>query len=214
MDGSTPAPSLSAPHGDLDIRGLTADSREVEPGFLFAALPGTRLHGKLFIGEAVKRGAAALLIDDSQALPALHREYPDIAVVVDPNPRRRLAQLAARFYAPQPKTLVAVTGTNGKTSVAAFTRQIWQHAGRPAASVGTLGIVGSDFERAGALTTPDPVSLHRELQGLARQAIDHVALEASSHGLDQFRLDGLDVSAAAFTNLSRDQHDYHPTIEA
>jgi len=214
MDGSSPAPSLSAPHGDLDIRGLTADSRAVEPGFLFAALPGTRLHGKLFIGEAVKRGAAALLIDDSQAVPALHREYPHIAVVVDPNPRRRLAQLAARFYAPQPKTLVAVTGTNGKTSVAAFTRQIWQHAGWPAASVGTLGIVGPDFERTGALTTPDPVSLHRELQSLARRSIDHVAIEASSHGLDQFRLDGLDVSAAAFTNLSRDHLDYHPTMEA
>jgi UDP-N-acetylmuramoyl-L-alanyl-D-glutamate--2,6-diaminopimelate ligase len=210
MDGSL-TPSQ---HGDLDIRGLTADSRAVEPGFLFAALPGTKLHGKVFIGEAVKRGAAALLIDDSAALMALHREFPGVPVLVDPNPRRRLAEMAARFYAPQPKTLVAVTGTNGKTSVAAFTRQIWQYAGRRAASVGTLGIVGPDFERAGALTTPDPVSLHRELQGLARQAIDHVALEASSHGLDQFRLDGLDVSVAAFTNLSRDHLDYHGTMDA
>src|SRR5215470_930660 len=210
MDGSL-APSN---HGDPDIRGLTADSRAVEPGFLFAALPGSRLHGKLFIGEAVKRGARALLIDDTQALTALHHEYPGVPVVVDPNPRRRLAQMAARFYAPQPKTLVAVTGTNGKTSVAAFTRQIWQHAGRRAASLGTLGIVGPDFERAGALTTPDPVTLHRDLQGLARQAIDHVSIEASSHGLDQFRLDGLDISAAAFTNLSRDHLDYHRTMEA
>ncbi|HLJ19346.1 MAG TPA: Mur ligase family protein, partial [Stellaceae bacterium] len=213
MDGSL-APSLSAPHGDPDIRGLTADSRAVEPGFMFAALPGTKIHGKTFIGDAVKRGAAALLIDDAQDLPALHREYPGIAVVVDPNPRLRLAQMAAHFYAPQPKTLVAVTGTNGKTSVAAFTRQIWQHAGRRAASVGTLGVVGPDFELPGSLTTPDPVTLHRELQDLARQRIDHVAIEASSHGLDQFRLDGLDVAAAAFTNLSRDHLDYHPTMAA
>ena len=213
MDGSL-APSLTAPHGDPDIRGLTADSRAVESGFLFAALPGTKVHGKVFVGDAVKRGAVALLIDDPQALTALHREYPGIPVMVDPNPRRRLAQMAARFYAPQPSTLVAVTGTNGKTSVAAFTRQIWQHAGRRAASVGTLGVVGPDFERPGALTTPDPVTLHRELQDLARRAIDNVAIEASSHGLDQFRLEGLDVSAAAFTNLSRDHLDYHGTMEA
>src|SRR5215470_11384677 len=210
MDGSL----TRSQQGDPDIRGLTADSRAVEPGFLFAALPGTRLHGKVFIGDAVKRGAAALLVDDSKALGALHREHPGVPVVVDPNPRRRLAQMAARFYAPQPKTLVAVTGTNGKTSVAAFTRQIWQHAGQRAASLGTLGIVGPDFERAGALTTPDPVTLHRDLQGLARQAIDHVSIEASSHGLDQFRLDGLDISAAAFTNLSRDHLDYHTTMQA
>jgi UDP-N-acetylmuramoyl-L-alanyl-D-glutamate--2,6-diaminopimelate ligase len=213
MDGSL-APSLTAPNGDPDIRGLTADSRAVEPGFLFAALPGTKVHGKVFIADAVKRGAVAVLIDDLQALAALHREYPGVPVVVDPNPRRRLAQMAARFHAPQPKTIAAVTGTNGKTSVAAFTRQIWEHAGRRAASLGTLGVVGPDFERAGALTTPDPVSLHRELQDLARQRIDDVAIEASSHGLDQFRLDGLDLSAAAFTNLSRDHLDYHRTMEA
>jgi UDP-N-acetylmuramoyl-L-alanyl-D-glutamate--2,6-diaminopimelate ligase len=213
MDGSL-APSLSTPHGDPDIRGLTADSRAVEPGFLFAALPGAKLDGKAFIDDAVKRGAVALLIDDSQALTALHRRHPGVPVVVDANPRRRLAQIAARFHAPQPKTLVAITGTNGKTSVAAFTRQIWRQAGRRAASLGTLGIVGPDFERAGALTTPDPVTLHRELQGLARQAIDHVAVEASSHGLDQFRLDGLDIWAAAFTNLSRDHLDYHRTMPA
>ena len=213
MDGSF-APSLAAPSGDPDIRGLTADSRAVEPGFLFAALPGTKIHGKAFIGDAVKHGATALLTDDAQDLPALHREYPAVAVIVDPNPRLRLARMAARYYAPQPKTLAAVTGTNGKTSVAAFTRQIWQHVGRRAASVGTLGVVGPDFELPGALTTPDPVTLHRELQDLARRRIDHVAIEASSHGLDQFRLDGLDVAAAAFTNLSRDHLDYHATMAA
>lgn len=213
MDGSL-AHSISASHGDPDIRGLTADSRAIETGFLFAALPGTKLHGKVFIGDAVRRGAAALLIDDAQDLPALHREYPGVPVMVDRNPRLRLARMAARLYAPPPKTIAAVTGTNGKTSVAAFTRQIWQHAGRRAASVGTLGVVGPDFERPGALTTPDPVTLHRALHDLARRQIDHVALEASSHGLDQFRLDGLEVAAAAFTNLSRDHLDYHPTMDA
>ena len=213
MDGSF-APSLSAPHGDPDIRGLTADSRAIKPGFLFAALPGSKVHGKAFIGDAVKRGATALLTDDAQDLPALHREYPGLAVIVDPNPRLRLARMAARFYAPQPKTIAAVTGTNGKTSVAAFTRQIWQHAGRRAASVGTLGVVGPDFEIPGSLTTPDPVTLHGALSDLAARRIDCVAIEASSHGLDQFRLDGLDVAAAAFTNLSRDHLDYHPTMAA
>jgi len=213
MDGSL-APSISAPQGDTDIRGLTADSRAVERGFLFAALPGVKVHGKVFIGDAVKRGATAVLTDQAQDLPALHREYPGVSVIVDPNPRFRLAKMAARYYAPQPKTIAAVTGTNGKTSVAAFTRQIWQQAGRRAASVGTLGVVGPDFEQPGSLTTPDPVTLHRELQDLARQRIDHVALEASSHGLDQFRLDGLDVAAAAFTNLSRDHLDYHATMAA
>jgi UDP-N-acetylmuramoyl-L-alanyl-D-glutamate--2,6-diaminopimelate ligase len=213
MDGSL-APSISAPYGDPDIRGLTADSRAVEAGFLFAALPGIKIHGKVFIGDAVKRGAAALLIDDARDLPTLHREYPGVPVMVDANPRLRLARMAARFYAPQPKIIAAVTGTNGKTSVAAFTRQIWQYAGLRAASLGTLGVVGPDFERPGALTTPDPVTLHRELQDLAHQRVDHVAIEASSHGLDQFRLDGLDVAAAAFTNLSRDHLDYHPTMAA
>jgi UDP-N-acetylmuramoyl-L-alanyl-D-glutamate--2,6-diaminopimelate ligase len=213
MDGSL-AHSIPAPYGDPDIRGLTADSRAIEAGFLFAALPGIKVHGKVFIGDAVKRGAAALLIDDVQDLPALHREYPGVPVMVDLNPRLRLARMAARFYAPQPKTIAAVTGTNGKTSVAAFTRQIWERTGRPAASVGTLGVVGPDFEQPGSLTTPDPVTLHRELHDLALRLIDHVAIEASSHGLDQFRLDGLDISAAAFTNLSRDHLDYHPTMEA
>jgi len=213
MDGNL-ACSLPAPRSDPDIRGLTADSREIEPGFLFAALPGTKTDGKVFIDDAVRRGAVAVLTGDAQSLPALHQRYPSLPVIVDPNPRRRLALLAARFYAPQPKTVVAVTGTNGKTSVVSFTRQIWQHARRPAASLGTLGIVGPDFEEPGSLTTPDPVLMHRALQRLAHEKIEHVALEASSHGLDQFRLDGLDLAAAAFTNLSRDHLDYHRTMEA
>ena len=213
MDGNL-APTHQAPAGDIDIRGLTADSRAVEPGFLFAALPGATAHGKTFIDDAVRRGAAALLIDDPLALPDLHQRYPRLPVMVDANPRRRLALLAARFYAPQPKTVVAVTGTNGKTSVADFTRQIWRRLGRQSASLGTLGVVGPDFERPGALTTPDPITLHRELQTLALAGTDHVAVEASSHGLDQFRLDGLDLTAAAFTNLTRDHLDYHRTMEA
>src|SRR5690348_3328857 len=207
MDGGT-APRIPASARDTDILGLSADSREVKPGYLFAALSGSRADGKRFIADAMAKGAAAILSDAE--MPVETR----VPVIVDANPRRRLALMAARFYAPQPKTIAAVTGTNGKTSVAAFTRQIWQHAGRRAASVGTLGVVGPDFELPGSLTTPDPVTLHRELHDLARERIDHVALEASSHGLDQFRLDGLDVAAAAFTNLSRDHLDYHATMAA
>jgi len=213
MDGNY-APSSPTPAGDVEIRGLTADSRLVEPGFLFAALPGASVHGKTFIDEAVRRGAVALLIDDALALPDLHRRYPRLPVVVDANPRRRLAILAGRLFVPQPKTIAAVTGTNGKTSVAAFTRQLWLRLGWKAASLGTLGVVGPDFERSGSLTTPDPVTLHKELHELALAGVDHVAIEASSHGLDQFRLDGLDLAAAAFTNLTRDHLDYHRTMEA
>ena len=129
--------------------------------------------------------------------------------MTDPNPHRRLALLAARFHGRQPRTIAAVTGTNGKTSVVHFTREIWTALGHPAASLGTLGLVTAAEHRPGALTTPDPVALHRDLAGLAEQGIEHVAIEASSHGLHQFRLDGLSVAAAAFTNLTRDHLDYH-----
>jgi UDP-N-acetylmuramoyl-L-alanyl-D-glutamate--2,6-diaminopimelate ligase len=210
MDGDY-ALHASTPDGDPDIRGLTADSRDVRPGFLFAALGGSRTDGRRFVADAVARGAVAILSDDPAAVAGL--ESP-VRAIIDPNPRRRLALMAARFHAPQPKTIAAVTGTNGKTSVAVFLRQIWQHAGKQAASLGTIGIVGPDFERPGSLTTPDPVTLHRELQALARAGIEHVALEASSHGLDQFRLDGLELAAAAFTNLTRDHLDYHGDMAA
>ena len=213
MDGAQGPLTLSPP-GDIDIRGLAADSRAVEPGFLFAALPGAKLDGRRFVADAVARGAVAVLTDDPGALASLTQRQPPVRVIFDANPRRRLARMAARFYAPQPETLVAVTGTNGKTSVTVFARQIWRQLGHRAASLGTIGIVGPDFEHPGALTTPDPVSLHRELNLLARAGIDHVALEASSHGLDQFRLDGLELSAAAFTNLTRDHLDYHRDMEA
>src|SRR5260221_5211569 len=213
-------PSAAAPDGGLrgspipDISGLSADSRAVRPGYLFAALPGSKLDGRRFIDDAVTRGASAILTDDADDLAALRTRQPPVAVVIDANPRRRLALMAARFYSKQPPTVAAITGTSGKTSVAAFARQLWQRLGRPAASLGTLGIVGPDFVRAGSLTTPDPVTLHRELAELARAGIDRVALEASSHGLEQYRLDGLAITIGAFTNLSRDHLDYHPTMAA
>jgi UDP-N-acetylmuramoyl-L-alanyl-D-glutamate--2,6-diaminopimelate ligase len=198
-----------------EIIGITADSREVRPGYLFAALPGSKLDGRSFIADAVAKGAAAILTGGAPGIAAYEpfsQRQPPVLVVTDPNPRRRLALMAARFHAPQPRTIVAVTGTNGKTSVASFARQIWQALGQPAASLGTLGIVAPGATKTGAMTTPDPVTLHRELAALARLGIEHVALEASSHGLDQFRLDGLRIAAAAFTNLTQDHLDYHGTM--
>jgi UDP-N-acetylmuramoyl-L-alanyl-D-glutamate--2,6-diaminopimelate ligase len=196
------------PH-DPEIVGITADSRAVLPGFLFAAMPGTRQHGRVFAADAAARGAVAILTDDQRILDLPAQSRAAIAIITDPNPRRRLAQLAARFYRRQPRTIAAVTGTNGKTSVAHFTREIWSAAGYPAASFGTLGLVTPAGRRPGALTTPDPVALQRELAVLSEQRIEHVAIEASSHGLAQFRLDGVSVAAAAFTNLTRDHLDYH-----
>jgi UDP-N-acetylmuramoyl-L-alanyl-D-glutamate--2,6-diaminopimelate ligase len=202
---------MPAPTGlnDAEIVGITADSRNVQPGFLFAALPGTRQDGRSFAADAIARGAVAILTDEpaALALPSEQRDW--VYIVADPNPHRRLALLAARFHGRQPRTIAAVTGTNGKTSVVHFTREIWTALGHPAASLGTLGLVTAAEHRPGALTTPDPVALHRGLAGLAKEGIDHVAIEASSHGLHQFRLDGLSVAAAAFTNLTRDHLDYH-----
>jgi UDP-N-acetylmuramoyl-L-alanyl-D-glutamate--2,6-diaminopimelate ligase len=192
-----------------EIAGLTADSRDVQPGFLFAALPGTRQDGRRFAADAIARGAAAILTDDPEALGLRPEQLNRVSVIADANPYRRLAIMAARFYGQQPQKITAVTGTNGKTSVVHFTREIWTVLGHPAASLGTLGLVTPAGRRPGALTTPDPVALHRDLAELVRQGIEHVAIEASSHGLHQFRLDGLSVSAAAFTNLTRDHLDYH-----
>jgi UDP-N-acetylmuramoyl-L-alanyl-D-glutamate--2,6-diaminopimelate ligase len=207
--GADAAPHDSGPTSDPEIVGVTADSRAVGPGFLFAAVPGARHDGRRFAGAAAARGVAAILTDDAAALDLSPDARRRVAIVTDPNPRRRLALLAARFYRRQPHTIAAVTGTNGKTSVAHFTREIWMAAGHPAASLGTLGLVTPAGRRAGALTTPDPVALHRDLAALAERAVEHVAIEASSHGLAQFRLDGLAVAAAAFTNLTRDHLDYH-----
>lgn len=200
---------LGAQAEDIEITGLTADSRAVEPGYLFAALPGTRADGRDFIPQALDRGAAALLVPAGTEVEDRRAVVLEAAV-----PRRRFAQMAARFYGAQPATLAGVTGTNGKTSVASFTRQIWTALGHEAASVGTLGVESAKLTYPGGLTSPDPVALHRMLAELADAGVTHAALEASSHGLAQHRLDGLVVTAAAFTNLSRDHLDYHETVEA
>jgi UDP-N-acetylmuramoyl-L-alanyl-D-glutamate--2,6-diaminopimelate ligase len=197
--------------GNPEILGITADSRQVRPGFLFAALPGTKDDGRRFIAEAAARGAVAVLAPPDTVLPP---EAAHLVLVADPNPRRRLARMAAAFHPRQPSHLVAVTGTNGKTSTAQFTRQLWQALGHPAGALGTLGVVAPGLVRAGELTTADPVSLHADLAALAEAGVEHVALEASSHGLDQHRLDGLRLAAAAFTNLTHEHLDYHGTMEA
>ncbi|MGB8736004.1 MAG: UDP-N-acetylmuramoyl-L-alanyl-D-glutamate--2,6-diaminopimelate ligase [Rhodomicrobium sp.] len=196
-----------SPPPALDISGLTEDSRLVRPGMLFAALAGTKANGMAYAEEAARAGAAAILAaaeadTGSLSLPVLRAQEP----------RRALALLAARFYGGQPKTVAAVTGTNGKTSVASFLRQIWAATGFEAASLGTIGIVTSKGETPLAHTTPDPVSLHKHLARLAAEGVTHLALEASSHGLDQHRLDGVRISAGAFTNITRDHLDYHPTF--
>jgi UDP-N-acetylmuramoyl-L-alanyl-D-glutamate--2,6-diaminopimelate ligase len=196
---------------DADILGITADSRQVEPGFLFAALPGMNIDGRDFIAGAIKAGAVAVLAPFGTSLDLLN-DLP-VSLVPDKNPRRRYAKMAGRFYKPQPRHIAAVTGTNGKSSVVDFTRQLWQACDQPAASSGTLGLVSPGKIEGGSLTTPDPVNLHKILAGLANQGIDHVAVEASSHGLNQFRLDGVCINIAAFTNLSRDHLDYHKTMK-
>jgi UDP-N-acetylmuramoyl-L-alanyl-D-glutamate--2,6-diaminopimelate ligase len=194
---------------DPEIAGLSADSRTVRPGYLFAALPGARVDGRVFADEAASRGAVAILTDDADALRLRAERRERLAVLVDTNPHRRLAFLSARFYGRQPRTVVAITGTNGKTSVVHFVREIWKVSGLAAASLGTLGLVTATEKRPGALTTPDPVALHFDLATLARKGIEQVAIEASSHGLHQYRLDGISVAAAGFTNLTRDHLDYH-----
>jgi UDP-N-acetylmuramoyl-L-alanyl-D-glutamate--2,6-diaminopimelate ligase len=191
---------------EVEIRGLAADSRAVEKDFLFAALPGSKLDGREFIGDALERGAAAVLAPHGTKLDPKVRH---VTLVTDANARRCLAKMAAEFFGAQPARIAAVTGTSGKTSVVTFVRQIWEVMGIKAASLGTLGLQPPRDDAPGTLTTPDPVALHRCLAALARDGYDHVALEASSHGLDQYRLDGVKVRAAAFTNLSRDHLDYH-----
>ena len=201
----------SALPGDPAIAGLTLDSRKVQPGFLFAALAGAKADGASFVADAVARGASVILAGPDAPLPALDRS---IVVVRDANPRRRLALIAATFAGLQPATIAAVTGTNGKSSTVHFLRQIWAALGLEAASVGTLGIVSRGLTRGAGLTTPDPVQLHGDLATLAREGVTHLAIEASSHGLDQHRLDGLTLSAAAFTNLTHEHLDYHASMDA
>jgi UDP-N-acetylmuramoyl-L-alanyl-D-glutamate--2,6-diaminopimelate ligase len=193
---------------DTEIAGLSSDSRAIRPGMLFFALAGAKADGANFAADAASRGAIAVVAAKGRTNGAL-----SVPVIEVDDPRRALALAAAKFYGAQPQTMVAVTGTSGKTSVAAFTRQIWEHAGFAAASIGTTGVVAPGRNEYGSLTTPDPVALHKLLAELAGEGVSHAAMEASSHGLDQHRLDGVRLAAAAFTNLGRDHMDYHPTVE-
>ena len=205
-----PDAEVDARYAGLDVSGVTADSRAVKRGDLFVAIAGGKTDGLRFASGAVSAGAIAVLAERSPDSP-----LPDgIAFVQAANARRALALIAAKLYPRQPQTIVAVTGTSGKTSVAAFTRQIWTGLGHRAASIGTIGIVSPRGESYGSLTTPDPVALHRSLDALTGDGVTHLAIEASSHGLDQYRLDGLRIAAGAFTNITRDHLDYHPSFEA
>ena len=195
--------------GRVEITGLASDSRAVRPGDLFAALSGSRAEGSRYIGDALARGAAAVLGGS-----ALLEAPPVAPLLIAEDPRRALALIAARFYGRQPRHIAAVTGTSGKTSTASFVRQLWTALGHKAASIGTLGIEAPGHEPDATLTTPEPIALHKALAGLAAEGVEHLGIEASSHGLDQRRLDGLRIEAAAFTNLARDHYDYHGGPEA
>jgi UDP-N-acetylmuramoyl-L-alanyl-D-glutamate--2,6-diaminopimelate ligase len=188
------------------VTGLAVDSRAVKPGDLFFALAGSKTDGARFIDAAIAAGAVAVAGDHPP------QGAPRMPFVTTPNPRRALALSAAKFYRRQPGTIAAVTGTSGKTSVAAFTRQIWQRLGHESASIGTIGLVSPKRTVYGSLTTPDPIALHRQLDEIAGEGVTHLAFEASSHGLDQYRLDGVRIAAGGFTNLSRDHMDYHPDV--
>ena len=193
--------------GDVHVTGFAIDNRKVAPGNVFGAFAGARVNGETFIADAIAAGAVAVVARPEAVVSgAVH--------LADANPRRAFARLAAQFYAPVPETLVAVTGTNGKTSCVEMVRQIWRMQGHRAASIGTLGVTTADETVVTGLTTPDIVTFMANMAGLAREGISHVAYEASSHGLDQYRNEGLRVAAAAFTNLSRDHLDYHDTMEA
>jgi UDP-N-acetylmuramoyl-L-alanyl-D-glutamate--2,6-diaminopimelate ligase len=194
---------------DPEIRGVALDSRKAGPGFLFAALPGTRADGAAFARQAVEAGAVAVL-----GGPALQDQGLPVPLLLGIDPNALLAKVAARFFGDQPATVAAVTGTNGKTSVASFTRQLWALSGRQAASIGTLGVQSTTGDLPGNLTTPDAITLQRLAADLARAGVDHLVIEASSHGLEQKRVDGLRIRAAAFTNLTRDHLDHHGTMAA
>ncbi|MES0041006.1 UDP-N-acetylmuramoyl-L-alanyl-D-glutamate--2,6-diaminopimelate ligase [Mesorhizobium sp. M0091] len=193
---------------DVEVTGISSDSRTVKTGVVFFALAGSKADGSAYAADAAKRGAAAVVVGKAGAISGL-----SVPVLSVDDPRLALALSAARFFGSQPETMVAVTGTAGKTSVAAFTRQIWEQAGFAAASIGTTGVVAPGRNDYGSLTTPDPVALHQLLKELAEAGVTHASMEASSHGLDQRRLDGVKLAAGGFTNLGRDHMDYHPTVE-
>ena len=208
ISGSPPTPLQL--ESNPEILGLTADSREVETGYLFAALSGARENGADYVDEAIARGAVAVLGNQNLTLAP---NSPAVAIR-DTQPRRRLAEIAARFYPRQPSNIVAITGTNGKTSVAYLVRQIWQELGYRSGTIGTLGAQWRGHVQMLPTTTPEPVSLHRLLDQFTEDEVDCVAIEASSHGLDQNRLDGIGISHAGFTNLSHDHLDYHASFDS
>jgi UDP-N-acetylmuramoyl-L-alanyl-D-glutamate--2,6-diaminopimelate ligase len=201
---------IEARYADLDVAGVTADSRAVRRGDAFVAIAGGKTDGLTFVAPALAAGAAAIVAERRPEVPLAQ----EAAFARVDNARRALAVMAARLFPRQPRIVAAVTGTSGKTSVAAFTRQIWTALGHRAASIGTIGVVSPRGATYGSLTTPDPVALHRTLDALAGDEITHLAIEASSHGLDQYRLDGLHIAAGAFTNITRDHLDYHLSFEA
>ena len=193
--------------GDAAVTGFAIDHRKVAPGTVFGAFRGARVNGEDFIPAAIEAGAVAIVAAPGVRVDgALH--------IAAENPRERFAQMAARFFAPFPATTVAVTGTNGKTSTVEMARQLWRLAGHHAASIGTLGVTTADDRVTTGLTTPDVVTFLSNVAGLEREGVTHVAFEASSHGLSQYRTEGLPVRAAAFTNLSRDHLDYHGDMAA
>lgn len=201
--GEAPLPGQAE---DLSVAGLTSDSRAVKPGFVFAALPGTHVDGSKFIPQAVAAGAIAVI-------GSVGAEAAGVPLIASTNPRQLFARMAARFHGRQPDTIVAVTGTSGKTSVATFVREIWSSLGFRAASLGTVGVVSPAGTIELEHTTPDAMKLQEVAAMLAADKVEHLAIEASSHGLDQYRLDGLRIAAAGFTNLSHDHLDYHPTVD-
>ena len=192
---------------DSEVTGFALDHRKVAPGNIFGAFRGSRFNGEDFIAEAVQRGAVAVIA----RIEALVEGVPHLSA---DEPRKLFADIAARYFEPYPDTIVAVTGTNGKTSTVELTRQLWRMAGHRSASIGTLGVTTADEQVSTGLTTPDIVTFLSNMAGLKRMGISHVAYEASSHGLDQYRAEGVMVQAAAFTNFSRDHLDYHPDMDA
>ncbi|AMC13360.1 UDP-N-acetylmuramoylalanyl-D-glutamate--2,6-diaminopimelate ligase [Liberibacter crescens] len=200
----------------IDVLGISSNSQSVRSGWVFVAISGAKINGSMFIAEALQRGAIAIVISsaislDSEIISILKKQKVPFFSVV--NPRRFLSLAASRIYKKQPKVIVAVTGTSGKTSVTSFVRQIWQYGGYSSAQIGTIGIISNNACYQSSLTTPDPVYLAQKMEEFVSEGITHVAIEASSHGLDQHRLDGLHLFAGAFTNLGRDHMDYHATVD-
>src|SRR5687767_14615098 len=198
---------LAGIDSDSEVTGFAIDHRKVVEGSVFGAFKGAAFNGEDFIGQAVERGAVAVVARPEATVT-------DVPHLSHAEPRRLFAELASKFYGPYPETVVAVTGTNGKTSTVEMTRQLWRMAGHRSASIGTLGVTTSDDQVKTGLTTPDIVTFLSNMAGMRRMGISHVAYEASSHGLDQYRAEGVPVRAAAFTNLSRDHLDYHADMDA